>query len=578
MGRILKYVSKYKWKLFVGTFAMILIIGVDLTVPLLQKIFIDEGLAKKDMSVINGVLLLLLGITVVKAVFGYLKEFIYDLIGIDVHEDLKNDLFKHIQKMEFKYFDKSNTGELMARIGEDVENVWETIAYGLRLFVENIFYFTISATALLIQDWRLALACLSVMIPIGIIGVKLEKNFDECYGEISDKVAEINTTAQENIAGVRLVKAFARENHEKNKFLKINTEYYGLNMKQTKVIAKYFPPMEFLTNIALLIMIVFGGFLVMDGYMTMGTLVAFSGYIWNVIWPLRNLGWLTQLLSRNSASAKKIFKILDTQATIANNKESYEEKEVSGAITFKNVNFKYNDELVLKNINLDIPSNSTVAIMGTTGSGKSTLLNLIGRYYEVTDGELLIDGINIKEFDLKALRENMAIVPQDTFLFSDSILNNIKFSNKEATLNEVIESAKLACCYDFIDKLDDKFDTEIGERGLGLSGGQKQRISIARALIRKSAIVMLDDSTSALDMETEQQLLKNINSIDKKNTKFIIAHRISAVKNSDLIIYLKNGEIVEQGTHDELLEVKGEYYKVYCEQFKDFKELEKEVI
>ena len=578
MGRILKYVSKYKWKLFVGTFAMILIIGVDLTVPLLQKIFIDEGLAKKDMSVINGVLLLLLGITVVKAVFGYLKEFIYDLIGIDVHEDLKNDLFKHIQKMEFKYFDKSNTGELMARIGEDVENVWETIAYGLRLFVENIFYFTISATALLIQDWRLALACLSVMIPIGIIGVKLEKNFDECYGEISDKVAEINTTAQENIAGVRLVKAFARENHEKNKFLKINTEYYGLNMKQTKVIAKYFPPMEFLTNIALLIMIVFGGFLVMDGYMTMGTLVAFSGYIWNVIWPLRNLGWLTQLLSRNSASAKKIFKILDTQATIANNKESYEEKEVSGAITFKNVNFKYNDELVLKNINLDIPSNSTVAIMGTTGSGKSTLLNLIGRYYEVTDGELLIDGINIKEFDLKALRENMAIVPQDTFLFSDSILNNIKFSNKEATLNEVIESAKLACCYDFIDKLDDKFDTEIGERGLGLSGGQKQRISIARALIRKSSIVMLDDSTSALDMETEQQLLKNINSIDKKNTKFIIAHRISAVKNSDLIIYLKNGEIVEQGTHDELLEVKGEYYKVYCEQFKDFKELEKEVI
>ena len=574
MKRILKYLTKYKIKLIIGTVAMLIIIGVDLCVPMLQGIFIDKGLALGDMTVITNVLFLLLIITIIKAVLGYLKEFLYDLIGVDVHEELKNDLFNHIQKQEFKYFDKSNTGELMARIGEDIENIWQTIGYGLRLFVENILYFTISLIALLYQDWRLTIACTVVMIPIGIIGVKLEKEFDKCYGDISDKVAEINTTAQENIAGVRLVKAFARENYEKNKFLRINKEYYSLNMNQAKLIGKYFPPMEFLTNISLVIMIVFGGYLVMNDYMTIGTLVAFSGYITNMIWPLRNLGWLTELISKNTASAKKIFEILDKEPEINTKKENYMPNNIKGEICFKDVNFKYNDEKVLKNINLNIPANSTVAIMGTTGSGKSTLLNLIGRYYEVNEGEILIDGVNIKDYNLKTLRENISIVPQDTFLFSESILNNIKFGNREANFNEVCESSKLACCYNFIDNLEDSFNTEIGERGLGLSGGQKQRISIARALIRDSAILMLDDSTSALDMETEQELLKNINSVNGESTKFIIAHRISAVKNADMIIYMKNGEIVEKGTHDELIDLKGEYYKIYCEQFKDFKELE----
>ncbi|WP_196048597.1 ABC transporter ATP-binding protein [Clostridium saudiense] len=576
MTKVFKYVLKYKGTLIWGTISMLIVIGVDLLIPYMQQIFIDEGIIAGNKNTIIFVLGAILSISIIKAIFGYNKEFKYDLLSTWVHEDIKNDLFTHIQKLEFKYFDEMNTGELMSRIGEDAENIWQTIGYGLRLFVENIIYFVISTIILFYLNWKLALACFIVMIPIGFIAVQLEKKFGKCYGEISDKTAEINTTAQEDIAGIRLVKAFSREKYEISKFLKLNKSYYDLNMDQAKVIGDYFPKIEFLTNISLVLMIVFGGYLVMNGEMSIGVLVAFSGYIWNLIWPMRMLGELTDLISRNLASAKKIFAIIEREPEIKSG--ALEDVNIKGDIKFENVSFSYNDELVLKNINLDIKAGSTIAIMGTTGSGKSTLLNLIGRYYDVKEGCIKVDNIDVKNYDLEVLRSSMAIVPQDTFLFSDAILNNIKFSNENADIEEVKKYSKLACSLDFIETLDEGFNTEIGERGIGLSGGQKQRISISRALIRNSSILILDDSTSALDMETEQELLKNLSMMEKQSTTFIVAHRISAVKNSDLIVYLENGEIKEKGTHEELLELRGAYYDIYCEQFKDFNLLEEEVI
>ena len=539
MTKVFKYVLKYKGTLIWGTISMLIVIGVDLLIPYMQQIFIDEGIIAGNKNTIIFVLGAILSISIIKAIFGYNKEFKYDLLSTWVHEDIKNDLFTHIQKLEFKYFDEMNTGELMSRIGEDAENIWQTIGYGLRLFVENIIYFVISTIILFYLNWKLALACFIVMIPIGFIAVQLEKKFGKCYGEISDKTAEINTTAQEDIAGIRLVKAFSREKYEISKFLKLNKSYYDLNMDQAKVIGDYFPKIEFLTNISLVLMIVFGGYLVMNGEMSIGVLVAFSGYIWNLIWPMRMLGELTDLISRNLASAKKIFAIIEREPEIKSG--ALEDVNIKGDIKFENVSFSYNDELVLKNINLDIKAGSTIAIMGTTGSGKSTLLNLIGRYYDVKEGCIKVDNIDVKNYDLEVLRSSMAIVPQDTFLFSDSILNNIKFSNENADIEEVKKYSKLACSLDFIETLDEGFNTEIGERGIGLSGGQKQRISISRALIRNSSILILDDSTSALDMETEQELLKNLSMMEKQSTTFIVAHRISAVKNSDLIVYLENG-------------------------------------
>lgn len=576
MTKVFKYVLKYKGTLIFGTISMLIVIGVDLLIPYMQQIFIDEGIIAGNQSRIVFVLGAILSISIIKAIFGYQKEFKYDLLSTWVHQDIKNDLFTHIQKLEFKYFDEMNTGELMSRIGEDAENIWQTIGFGLRLFVENIIYFVMSTIILFYLNWKLALVCFVVMIPIGFIAVQLEKKFGKCYGEISDKTAEINTTAQENIAGIRLVKAFSREKYEISKFLKLNKSYYDLNMEQAKIIGNYFPKIEFLTNISLVLMIVFGGYLVMDGEMSIGVLVAFSGYIWNLIWPMRMLGELTDLISRNLASAKKIFAIIERQPEIKGG--SLESVNIKGHIKFENVSFSYNNELVLKNINLDIKAGSTIAIMGTTGSGKSTLLNLIGRYYDVKEGSIKVDNIDVKDYDLEVLRSGMAIVPQDTFLFSDSILKNIKFSNENADIEEVKKYSKLACSLEFIEGLDEGFDTEIGERGIGLSGGQKQRISISRALIRDSSILILDDSTSALDMETEQELLRNLSMMEKQSTTFIVAHRISAVKNSDLIVYLENGEIKEKGTHQELLDLKGAYYDIYCEQFKDFNILEEEVI
>ena len=578
MKRILKYVSKYKGTVIIGTMCMLIVIGVDLFLPYLQQIFIDSGLMKGNQNVIVSVLVWIGIITIIKAMLGYGKEFLYDVLSSWVHQDIKNDLFAHIQTLEFEYFDNMNTGELMSRIGEDAENIWQTIGYGMRLFIENIIYFVISTIILFILNYKLALACFIVMIPIGFIGIKLENKFGVTYSKISDQTAEINTIAQEDIAGIKLVKAFSREKYEINKFLKMNKVYYDLNMEQAKIIGDYFPPIEFLTNIALVIMIVLGGFLVMDGEVSIGILVAFNGYIWNLIWPMRMLGELTDLLSRTVSSANKIFAIMDKDPSIKTKENFKDVKNIKGNIKFEGVNFRYDDKLVLKNINLDIEAGSTVAIMGATGAGKSSLINLIGRYYDTCKGSIKIDGIDIKEYNLEFLRKNMAIVPQETFLFSETILNNIKFSNENASFEEIKEASKLACANEFIEGLELGYNTEIGERGIGLSGGQKQRIAIARSLVRKAKILILDDSTSALDMETEHELLKNLSNRKHESTTFIIAHRISAVKNADLIIYLEDGQIKESGTHDELLKKKGRYYDIYNDQFRDFNLLEEEVI
>lgn len=578
MKRILKYVSKYKGTVIIGTMCMLIVIGVDLFLPYLQQVFIDSGLMKGNQNVIVSVLVWIGIITIIKAMLGYGKEFLYDVLSSWVHQDIKNDLFAHIQTLEFEYFDNMNTGELMSRIGEDAENIWQTIGYGMRLFIENIIYFVISTIILFVLNYKLALACFIVMIPIGFIGIKLENKFGETYSKISDQTAEINTIAQEDIAGIKLVKAFSREKYEINKFLRMNKVYYDLNMEQAKIIGDYFPPIEFLTNIALVIMIVLGGFLVMDGEVSIGILVAFNGYIWNLIWPMRMLGELTDLLSRTVSSANKIFAIMDKDPSIKTKENFKDVKNIKGNINFEGVNFKYDDKLVLKNINLDIKEGSTVAIMGATGAGKSSLINLIGRYYDTCKGSIKIDGIDIKEYNLEFLRKNMAIVPQETFLFSETILNNIKFSNENASFEEVKEASKLACANEFIEGLELGYNTEIGERGIGLSGGQKQRIAIARSLVRKAKILILDDSTSALDMETEHELLKNLSNRKHESTTFIIAHRISAVKNADLIIYLEDGQIKESGTHDELLKKKGRYYDIYNDQFRDFNLLEEEVI
>ena len=575
---LLKYVLKYRALVIIPTLAMIAGIGLDMLNPYYASVMIDSVIVKGKVNLLSKVLIALFIVAIARAVFGYIKEYLFDVLSADINIDLKRDLFNHIQSLPYSYFDQMNTGELMSRIGEDVDNIWRNISFGTRLFIENAIYFVVASAILFYLNWKLALISLIVMPFISYTALKLEKKIDKTYEKISDQAAVINTTAEENIAGVRLVKAFAREKYEILKFLKLNNENFKLNMEQSSIISKHFPFMELLSNIATVLVVSIGGIFVIKQKLTIGELVAFNGYIWMLIWPMRMLGWLTNLLAQSDASAKKIFKILDREPDIKDDENSIHPETIKGHVKFDNVSFKYKDDYVLKNINIDAKAGDTIAIMGTTGSGKTSIINLIGRFYDIQQGLITIDGIDIKKTALENLRSAISYVSQDTFLFSETVEENVKMGCPFASFNEIKKACSDACADEFISELQDGYQSIIGERGIGLSGGQKQRISIARALIKDSSILVLDDATSALDMETEYQLLKNLHRRDEKVTTFIIAHRISAVKNADEIIYLENGKIVERGTHEELLNLKGRYYDIYCEQFKDFDDAASEVI
>lgn len=568
MGIFKDYISKRMVFLIVPIVAMIIVLGIDSFFPYLQKIFVDDILLGSDKSKLGLFFGVFLGLSLLRGILGYIKEFLFDKFSLNVSKEIRMDLFKKIQSFEFSFFDSTNTGELMSRIGEDVDIVWETISYGLRLLIEGIILFIISVTIMMSMSPSLTIICLVILLPVGVLAILVNKKFHRNYSKISDKVADINLMAQQDIAGIRLVKAFAREKYETEKFLKINKDYYDLNITQARILSNFLPVIDLLTNLTPVAMIIYGGYLVIKGNITMGTLLAFSSYILNLSFCVKNIGGLVNMMSQNRASMDKIFNILKRKPQITSMENSYNPDKVKGEIEFKNVSFRYNEEEVLKKINLKIPAGSTVAIMGETGCGKSSILSLIGRHYDVSSGEVLIDGVNVKKWNLDSLRENMAVVFQDTFLFSDSIKDNIDFGGNKSE-DEIIEAAKDSCAYDFIKEMPEGFETEVGERGLGLSGGQKQRLAIARALVRKTPILILDDSTSALDMETEFNVLKNLSKKQDKATTFIIAHRISGVKDADIILFMKDGEIVEMGDHESLLKKKGYYYSVYCHQFQD---------
>lgn len=578
MTRVFKYVWKYKLIVITALSAVLINIGLIMINPKLIQTLVDRVIRNGETNILPKVLIGIVAITLLRAIFGFTREFGFDYLSTRVNIDMSRDLFNHIQSQSFSYFDSMNTGELMSRISEDLNNIRMTVGFTLMIALEDGISFIIATIILFTLNWKLTLFSIAVMPFIAFFAVKLEKKIDETYEKISDHTAVLNTTAQENIAGVRLVKAFAREKHEILKFMELNKTNYKLNVEQTSVMAKYYPIMEFLSNICVILVVSLGGIFVVKQDISIGTLVAFNLYIWELIWPMRELGWLANSIGQAKASAGKVFKVMDTVPNIKDKENALRLSKVDGHVKFENVSFKYNEEYVLKNINLDAKPGTTVAIMGTTGSGKTTLMNLIGRSYEINEGRILIDGNDVKDVAIKDLRSKMSTVSQDVFLFSETVKENIKIGKGNASMEEISNACQDACATEFIDELTDGYETIIGERGIGLSGGQKQRISIARALVRDSNILILDDSTSALDTETEYELLKNLNKRENKATTFIIAHRISAVKNADEILFLDKGRVVERGKHEELLKLKGRYYEVFSEQFKDFEDITVEVV
>lgn len=566
------YIAK-QWKLLLlPMFAMIVSICADSSYPYFQKIFIDNIILDHMDNYLIIFLIVVASVALIHGLFSYLNEYLFDKFALIVCKKLRQDLYSKFQSFEFSFFDNNNTGELLSRIIEDVDVVWDTLSFGLRLLLEAIILFSVSAFIMFNINKTLTIICLLVLLPVAYIGTIMDKKFWTVYSQISDQTAEINSIVQQDVSGIRLVKAFAREKYEISKFLKVNKKFFDLNVEQAKIVGTYGPIIELLTNAAPILMIVYGGYLCIQGNLSFGSLVAFTSYIFNLSWCVKNLGFFINLLSQNKASMGKITDILDRNSEITSKENGYNPTEVKGDIIFKNVSFSYNNVEVLHDINLNIPHGSTVAIMGTTGCGKSTLLSLIGRYYDVTKGEILVDNVNVKNWNLETLRANMSVVFQDTFLFSDTIKNNIDFGSDKSE-SALIKAVKDSAAYSFIKEMPEGFDTIIGERGLGLSGGQKQRLAISRAILRKSPILILDDSTSALDMETEFKVLQNLKNDKKKATTFIIAHRISGVKDADIILFMKDGQIVEKGDHSSLVKAKGYYHSVYSHQFQDFEAL-----
>ncbi|HCA69761.1 MAG TPA: ABC transporter, partial [Lachnospiraceae bacterium] len=401
------------------------------------------------------------------------------------------------------------------------------------------------------------------------LAIFMERKLGNIYEKISEENAALNTVAQENLSGVRTVKAFAREKFEIQKFLSHNKRYYDLNMKQSKVFAKYYPYFQFVTKLLPIFVIVIGGYQVIQDRITLGTLGAFTEYSMNIIWPMEMLGWLSNDFASAIASNRRIKKIYVEEPTITEVENPIVLDEVKGSVTFQQVSFSLDDKNILSDISFDLSAGKTIGIMGATGTGKTSIINLLQRFYDVTEGEIKLDGVNIKELTLHQLRKSISLVMQDVFLFSDTINENVKMGKKyQVRDDEVIKAATDSQASEFIERMDQQYETVVGERGVGLSGGQKQRISIARALAKKTPILVLDDSTSALDMETEHQIQLALSQIEA--TKIIIAHRISAVKNADEILILDEGKIVERGTHETLMQKKGYYYDTYIAQYGEY--------
>lgn len=569
-----KFISYYKpyRKLFaLDMSCAFLVAAIDLTFPLIARQFINDIIPNGKLRIFYIFIIALLILAVVRAVLNYIIDYWGHIVGTRMERDMRRDLFGHLQTLSFDYFDNVKTGHLMSRIVNDLREISELAHHGPEDLFISLVMLIGSFIILTTIEWRLTLIIYS-FLPLLIWYATLKrKKMTAAFRSVRKRIANVNAQLENSISGIRVAKSFTNEEYEIEKFDEGNREFNSSREFAYKAMAEFFAGIFFLSNILNIITLSVGGFFVYLGYINTGDLVAYLLYINFFLQPIRKLTNFTQQFQNGMTGFERFVEIMKVKASIVDKEDAVTLKEIKGKIEFKNVAFKYSEEkFVLSNINLIINPGETMALVGPSGGGKTTLCQLIPRFYEVTKGEILIDGINIKDVKIKSLRENIGMVQQDIFLFTGTIKENILYGKPGAKDAEVIKAAKNANIHDFILSLPERYDSYIGEKGIKLSGGQKQRISLARAFLKNPAILILDEATSALDSEAEIIIQQALEKLTMGRTVLVIAHRLSTIKNANQIVVLTDEGIKEKGNHDELITRDGLYAKLYNAQFRGF--------
>ncbi len=572
LRRVLRFISPYKKEIAFATVFLGLVVFADLSIPGFIQVIIDNGVAKQDMNVILQTSLLMIGASILSATLSIANTVYSVRASRGFEADLREAIFKKVQTYSFGNLDDLNTGQLLTRLTSDLTMVQMIISMGLRMFIRAPLMFLGSFGIMFATNPNLATVILS-LLPVTFVLVTLFiRKVRPLFTQVQERLDYLNQVLQENLSGIRVVKAFVRSDYENSRFEKANTELYGTSLKMAQYTSIFFPIVMSLMNLGTVAIIYYGGLQVFVGTTSVGQIMAFTNYLFSTMFPVLMISMMAGQISAASASASRIMEVLDAVPEVQDSPEAIQLDEIQGRVVFENVTFSYRDDggdPVLTDISFTAEPGEKVALLGQTGSGKSSLINLIPRFYDANVGRVTIDGFDVKDIKTSNLRSHIGISLQEAILFSGTIRDNIRYGSPDATDEEVTEAAKMAQAHEFITAFPEGYDTMVGQRGVNLSGGQKQRVAIARALLVKPKILILDDSTSAVDVETEAEIENALETLMDDTTSFIIAQRISTVLKADKILVLDNGRIVAEGNHDELMDTSPLYQEIYDSQLGD---------
>lgn len=568
--RILSYIKPYMHRLLFAMVCTIMAAAGNLYIPWIIKDMIDEVLADKNGTMLNWIAASIIAIFIVRGLFWYGQNYLMSYVGQSVIIDIRAAVFKKLQRLSVSFYDKNKTGTIMSYVTNDVNALQSAMVENTIEMITEGFILIGSVVAMIYLDWRLTLFAVCtfpvVLWFMEFFGKKIRKT----GGRIQECTADITSVLQESVASARVIKSFVREDYEVDCFDVENKANFRANMKNAQLMATLTPVVELVAAIGVTMIIWYGGNNVINGTITAGSLVAFLTYAVNISNPIKRLTRVIGNIQKALAAAQRVFMIIDMPEEIAESRDAKQLPEVSGKVEFQNVSFAYNDKgNVITDLSFSVKPGEVIAIVGPSGAGKSTIANLLPRFYDVNKGDIKIDGHSVREVTLDSLREQVGIVPQETMLFNGSVYNNILYGRLDATKEEIEAAAKAANAHDFIMQLTDGYETKLGDRGVNLSGGQRQRIAIARAILKNPRILILDEATSALDTESERVVQEALDRLMVGRTSFVIAHRLSTVKNADKILVLEKGNLVESGTHDELLALDGLYAHLYKIQYRN---------